>query len=334
MESTSNTSKSSADADVARRSDLREQLKELTEVEALSKSSFLLKLPPALESAGDPSAEEASRKRKAVVQLEVVKPALSASEPQPLLDMVRRSLDEETVGAWFANDRYNKKTMVGGADVVVEVVSPADGRDINKRRAVSLQRKMETAELYETVTKPKLVETAAKRDQWVANVIEGKKEQESLVPELACESSLVLKDYKWQDVSNTANLYYLVLFKDMTVRSIRDLRGEKHLATLRRIQQEVIPGLAAKHSVPAEQLIAYVHYHPSFWYFHIHVVNTKHAMFSGDGSENLFLSAMERFHKLETIIALLEAKADYYEKASLSVLLLPYQLPWYEATQK
>merc|ERR1712232_1240612 len=96
----------------------------------------------------------------------------------------------------------------------------------------------------------------------------------------------------------------------------------------------VLPGLAKKFAVPAEQLMAFVHYHPTFWYFHLHIVNSRHAMFSGDASQNLLLTAMDRFHKLETIIALLEGNPTYYKSAKLSVLLQPQQVAWYAAEAK
>ena len=43
---------------------------------------------------------------------------------------------------------------------------------------------------------------------------------------------IVVKDYKWQDESNTDNLYFLALFRDLAVRSLRDLRS-CHVAALR-----------------------------------------------------------------------------------------------------
>ena len=53
------------------------------------------------------------------------------------------------------------------------------------------------------------------------------------------------------------DLYYLCLFSDLTVRSLRDLRGE-HVPMLKRIQKVVINGLAEKHGVASSQLLAYV----------------------------------------------------------------------------
>ena len=52
------------------------------------------------------------------------------------------------------------------------------------------------------------------------------------------------------------DLYYLCLFSDMGVRSLRDLRAT-HLPLLRRIQDVVVPGLAEKHGASASSLLAY-----------------------------------------------------------------------------
>ena len=141
---------------------------------------------------------------------------------------------------------------------------------------------------------------------------------------------LRIQDYKWRDLGNVDDLYYQALFRDLTVRSLRDLRGA-HLPALRRVRDEVVGGLAAKHGAPAPQLLAYMHYHPQFWYFHIHIVNSAHHMFHGDGSQNLLLTAMDRFHKLDDVIRLLELDGAFYETAVLPVLLKPEQATWYEA---
>eukprot|EP00927_Polykrikos_kofoidii_P050752 TRINITY_DN44635_c0_g1_i1.p1 TRINITY_DN44635_c0_g1~~TRINITY_DN44635_c0_g1_i1.p1 ORF type:complete len:354 (-),score=47.19 TRINITY_DN44635_c0_g1_i1:139-1101(-) len=307
------------DADSSRRADLRDVVARLTRVEALSKNAFLL----AASSSNDDDAE------KAVVQVEVVKPCLE--DPQVLWQLLNASLVEGTQGTWFSNDRYCKKTSVGACDAVVEIVHPAHAKDIFKRKTVEFTRRIESPDEYSSVTFPRMVAHAAKKDAWVANIIEGRKEQEHVVTELGCDMMLVVKDYKWQDTSNANNLYYLSIFKDMTVRSLRNLDGSKHLNALLRIRDEVIVGLASKHGVPVEHLIPYIHYHPTFWYFHVHIVNCKHSMFCGDGSQNLLLSAMDRFHKLETVIALLESNTGYYQKASLPILLQPHQLAWYAA---
>ena len=66
-----------------------------------------------------------------------------------------------------------------------------------------------------------------------------------------CIFSLESRPHKVDD------LYYLCLFSDLAVRSLRDLRGE-HVPILKRIQKVVINGLAEKHGVASSQLLAYV----------------------------------------------------------------------------
>eukprot|EP00913_Durusdinium_trenchii_P017346 g16312.t1 len=184
----------------------------------------------------------------------------------------------------------------GAADVCVEVIMPATKKDIEKRRKVVLQRICETRQLYDAVTVPSTLEGADKRDTWVANIIHGQSEQEHVVTELSGDGLVVVKDYKWQNTEVVDDLYYLCLFSDMGVRSLRDLRAT-HLPLLRRIQDVVVPGLAEKHGASASSLLAYVHYHPTFWYFHVHIVNSRHAMFQNEkSSENLLLIAMDRYH--------------------------------------
>ena len=53
-------------------------------------------------------------------------------------------------------------------------------------------------------------------------------------------------------------------------------------------------------------------------------------MFQSDKtSENLLLTAMDRYHKLDTIIALLEAKPNYFETAALTILVSPQRAEAY-----
>lgn len=141
---------------------------------------------------------------------------------------------------------------------------------------------------------------------------------------------MVVKDYKWQKMDVVDDLYYLCLFSDLSVRSLRDLRGE-HVPILKRIQQVVVNGLADKHGVASSQLLAYVHYHPTFFYFHVHVVNCKHAMFQSEkSSENLLLIAMDRYHKLDNIITLLEVQPNYFAQAPLTILISPQRAEMYQ----
>merc|ERR1712086_267968 len=305
------------DDESVHRSELRTQISKLTTAEALSSSAFLLSDGAAAEDAA-----------QAVVQFAVAKPTWSAEEPESLTRFTLNALEDGTEGSWFQNDRFAKKTVHNACNVVLEVVYPATKKDISKRRKEKLERVVETLDLYSAVTMPRLVVPAVERDQWVVNIIEGRKEQEHVIPQLSCAQVIVVKDYKWQDESNTDNLYFLALFRDLAVRSLRDLRS-CHVAALRRVQSDVLPGVAAKFNVQPSQLIAYVHYHPTFWYFHIHIVNCKHAIFDSESS-NTALHALDRYHRLDTIVALLEANGEYFATVALPVLLNASTAAWYE----
>ena len=51
---------------------------------------------------------------------------------------------------------------------------------------LQLERVVETSDLYSAVTMPRLVVPAVERDQWVVNIIEGRKEQEHVIQQLSC----------------------------------------------------------------------------------------------------------------------------------------------------
>eukprot|EP00928_Gymnodinium_smaydae_P070785 TRINITY_DN54554_c0_g1_i1.p1 TRINITY_DN54554_c0_g1~~TRINITY_DN54554_c0_g1_i1.p1 ORF type:complete len:334 (-),score=42.28 TRINITY_DN54554_c0_g1_i1:7-981(-) len=261
----------------------------------------------------------------AIIITETLKPVYAFKEPGSVDSTLGRAL--EGSGNWFKNDRFHKQTAVGGADVCFEVVYPATAKDIAKHRQVALVRVIETPALYKTVTVPRTLVGAEARDSWVVNIIEGRKEVENVVPELSGNGLVIVKDYKWQDMKNTDELYYQCLFSDTSVRSLRNLTGD-HVPILKRIRDTVVPGLALRHGLESDSLMTYVHYHPTFWYFHVHVVNTRHTMFTREG-QSMFLSAMDRFHKLETVLALVEANGAHYAEASLPLLLSPAQAAHY-----
>ena len=100
------------------------------------------------------------------------------------------------------------------------------------------------------------------------------------------------------DKHNGSDVRYLVIFKDVTLRTIRDLR-RRHVQLLRQIQAAVEAWLGdanARHSM-------YFHYMPSVFQLHLHV-NTAKAMRNYD-----------RIQPLHTVIRNLEYDDNYYKNA-------------------
>merc|ERR1712226_1044916 len=116
-----------------------------------------------------------------------------------------------------------------------------------------------------------------------------------------------------------------MFFKDQGIRSLRDLNGVKHLKMLEFVREECGKIIINKHwrgtAIPP-QFVFLIHYHPTFWYFHIHIANARHSMFAaehpGDGA---MLIAVDRFHKLETVIELLRLDPSYYRDAKLTTVV-------------
>ncbi|CAD7961169.1 unnamed protein product [Amoebophrya sp. A120] len=271
------------------------------------------------------------------------------------------------------NDRYvSGLRLLNAADLKLSLVLPADRRDVYKATPELLFRVLETEDLYNSVTKKKFVNNpkTAARDQWVRNIIEGKAEQDRLLVDE--EEFLVVRDSKWVEsdsvstgemLNSTATassatattsasttpttvaeqLHCLFLLKDPAIRSLRDLQSGKHLALLKQIESKIIPEqLARTYNIPKDDFVAYIHYHPTFWYFHVHIMTVKNPQFTNASEHvNLALSMFDRFHPLSTVIALLEMEkgrqegdADstavpFFAKCPLPLVLKKEVAAWY-----
>lgn len=255
----------------------------------------------------------------------------------------------------FENDRYRKFVAPGFCSASFEVVYPAEFKDVVKKRAVPLLRVKETKELYDAVTVPRMIANAAQKDAWVELILDGQKEAENVIFEDA--EIMLVKDYKWQDEANLNELKYLVLFKDKTIRSLRDLDGDRHLELLERVQLEGEAKVIEKHfgimlgtgatgvgaqaadggdeaegsekcqggATAPPQLMSYFHYHPTFWYLHVHICSTRHSMFENE--EGLLLT--DRLVKLDTVVDVLRVSPKYYEAATLTTALREPVAAWY-----
>jgi len=103
------------------------------------------------------------------------------------------------------------------------------------------------------------------RTSWVDNVI-GKKLE---FFHLETDEYVVISDYKW-DGRDVGALYLLVIFKDSSLRSIRDLTD---YAIVERAMQDAKRYCKEAYSISEESLCLYFHYRPSYFRMHMHVVN-------------------------------------------------------------
>ncbi|KAF9582619.1 hypothetical protein BGW38_010967, partial [Lunasporangiospora selenospora] len=177
-------------------------------------------------------------------------------------------------------------------------------------------RKMitETPEIYKTSVLPWIEGQPAGRIQWVYNILSGVKEAENVLmrdddPEIGF---VVLPDSKW-DKRTLSSLYLLAISQRRDVRSLRDLRPE-HLPMLKNIRDKVLATVPERFpGVAQDEVRLFVHYHPSYYHFHVHITYLN-AMVPG--------STVGQSHLLDTIIDNIESiDPEYYSKASIRYAL-------------
>lgn len=170
----------------------------------------------------------------------------------------------------------------------------------------------ETKEIFEKVVSPAMNAIPASAISWVYNIIEGRKEQESILFKDADPETgfLLLPDSKW-DRTTLSSLYLLVIVNRRDIRCLRDLR-KQHLPLLEKIVKQVpieveklFPG-----QISPNELRLYVHYLPTYYHFHVHVVHTQNQNAPGMtvGQSHLVSTIIENIDKFDE---------NYYSKATL-----------------
>lgn len=206
-------------------------------------------------------------------------------------------------------------------------VHPASERHIAKYSSQSRVLVRESPEDYAAVTRPYIESLAA--PAWVGNLLSDVRARRPLPPgELlvhaehlddAARGFAVFADSKW-DRRDMRSLYMLVLPVRADVRSLRDLDAT-HLPLLEGIHAAVsgaVPAAVARGvlgAVPAEALGArnlrcFVHYQPTYYHLHVHVVHADHELPG---------MAVGASHLLDDIIENIRAvQRDYYQRRTLT----------------
>ncbi|KIM43029.1 hypothetical protein M413DRAFT_18208 [Hebeloma cylindrosporum] len=230
---------------------------------------------------------------RAIVRLE--KTALNAADSSKFFGdngiIEKVQLEESTdiytwLFGWLGEDRER--------DVKINVICPATDVHIRKYTRQDQIMVHETPALYEKYVKPYISAFPASRTTWVENILKGLSEQSKVL--YSCPEFLILPDMKW-DLKTIRSLYLVAIIQDRTIRSLRDLR-KHHVDLLRSIRIEATRVVQAKWGLGNGSLRMFIHYQPSYYHFHVHIVNANYqgglGMTVGQG------------HLLDDIIALLE----------------------------
>ena len=169
----------------------------------------------------------------------------------------------------------------------------------------------ETPEIYRQFVRPYMrVQREAGRLNWVFNILDGKTEQEDVILRSKGDASgvsgedegfLLMPDLNW-DRKTIDALHLLVLVERRDIWSIRDLT-KRQVPWLKSMRQKVLDATTALYpEVETDQLKLYVHYQPTYYHLHIHVV---HIMLEAGATQ-----AVGKALNLENIMSQLEALTD------------------------
>ncbi|KAI8153574.1 m7GpppX diphosphatase [Colletotrichum sp. SAR 10_70] len=167
------------------------------------------------------------------------------------------------------------------ADLKINLIYPCTDTHVKKYSKQGVRLVTETPHIYASAVRPFM---QRKRDEgrlnWVFNIIEGRTEVEDVIyrTELGAsqndEGFLLLPDLNW-DRKTIDALHLLALVERRDIWSLRDLR-RKHIPWLRHMKAKLLSAAVMKYpEVEPDQLKLYVHYQPTYYHFHIHIVHVQ-----------------------------------------------------------
>lgn len=204
------------------------------------------------------------------------------------------------------------------ADLKINLIYPCTDQHIKKYSKQGMRFVSETPEIYRDSIRPYM---QAKRDQgrlnWVFNIIEGRKEVEDVIyrtplGEAGDEGFLLLPDLNW-DRKTIEALHLLGIVERRDIWSLRDLKV-KHIPWLEHMKAKFVEATEEVYpDIESDKLKLYVHYQPTYYHFHIHIV---HVALEAGATQ-----ATGKAIGMESIIEHLKSMGDDAEKGMDSISL-------------
>lgn len=157
-------------------------------------------------------------------------------------------------------------------------------------------------ESYSKMTSSISQNRASHLQRWIFDIINDKSTNETIIH--ATDSWVLCVDKH-----NGSDERYLVIFRDLHLVTIRELR-QQHVVLLKDIQAKVCEILQSRHPHNHKKYLMYFHYMPSVFQLHLHVCLPRDCFVNSD-----------RIHRLHHVIRNLQMKDDYYAHA---LIIIPF----------
>ncbi|BEJ10693.1 hypothetical protein CspHIS471_0101150 [Cutaneotrichosporon sp. HIS471] len=229
----------------------------------------------------------------------------TAVDPSAAPNIVKEGLESLDVfldnRPYFSAHALLKRGSDALPDLALKLIWPCTEVHIKKYSAQPRRLLTETPALYAQVVEPYISSFPPERTAWVHAILEGRKEAERVLFSSPGEEGFMLvPDLKW-DGTTTAGLYLTAIVRDGSIRSMRDLE-RRHIPLLKSIKREAYSVCADKFDVAAGELRLFIHYQPSYYHFHVHVVHVAHEIFAG--------MAVGQAHMLDDVVNWLELSPE------------------------
>lgn len=203
-------------------------------------------------------------------------------------------------------------------DLKINLIYPCNDKHVKKYSKQGARVITETSAIYKDYVRPYMqLQREQGRLNWVFNIIDSKTEVEDVIYRTpkgrdGDEGFLLLPDLNW-DRKTLESLHLLGLVERLDIWTLRDLK-KKHVGWLEEMRTKLIQATIKTYpEIEEDQLKLYVHYQPTYYHFHIHIV---HVALEAGATQ-----ATGKAIGLESIISQLESMAGDDEMGMDSVPL-------------
>ncbi|KAK3047017.1 hypothetical protein LTR09_011531 [Extremus antarcticus] len=191
------------------------------------------------------------------------------------------NLGENDIYRWYMANSLPDNTLDQPTppDLKLNLIYPCTEKHVKKYSFQQMRSVTETPEIYAKYVRPYMRRCREEgRLNWVFNILDGKAEQENVLFRSEAgdkkDDYLLAPDLNW-DRKTVGSLHLLALVERRDIWSVRELK-KKDVAWLRQLRATLAKKVTELYEgVEADMLKFYVHYQPTYYHFHVHVVHVN-----------------------------------------------------------